>query len=148
MNLLPQALWYAKRGHPVFPCRAGEKIPATRNGFHDASTDPDRVRAWWTANPTYNIALPTGHKFDVIDLDMPGWSVVNDGVVDDLCPGEWIGVAATPRGGCHIYIPPTGAGNAAGMLPGMDYRGRGGYVLAAPSMVNGNPYVWKDPPKW
>ena len=37
------ALAYASRGWPVFPCQPGTKEPATRHGFHDASTDPDQI---------------------------------------------------------------------------------------------------------
>lgn len=29
---------------PVFPCQPGSKEPATRHGFHDATTDPDRIQ--------------------------------------------------------------------------------------------------------
>ena len=37
---LGQALAYAARGWPVFPCQAGQKIPATAHGHLDATTDP------------------------------------------------------------------------------------------------------------
>ena len=30
---LRQALAYARRGWPVFPCQPGQKIPATRHGY-------------------------------------------------------------------------------------------------------------------
>ena len=36
---LRQALAYARRGWPVFPCLPGQKIPATTHGFRDATTD-------------------------------------------------------------------------------------------------------------
>ena len=39
-HALRQALAYARRGWPVFPCLPGQKVPATRHGFRDATTDP------------------------------------------------------------------------------------------------------------
>ena len=61
-GFLDDALAYAARGWPVFPLRPGEKVPliakaAGGNGVHDATTDPDQIRAWWTKHPTANIGL-------------------------------------------------------------------------------------------
>jgi hypothetical protein len=54
-----------------------------------------------------------------------------------------VGVVSTPRpGGVHRYIRATGYGNAAGFAPGMDLRGRGGYVVAPPSVIDGKRYTW------
>lgn len=72
---------YASWGWPVFPLlpkgarsRRGivsdGKHPATRHGFKDATTDADRIHAWWTRHPTHNIGLATGVRFDVIDIDV------------------------------------------------------------------------------
>jgi hypothetical protein len=36
--ILRQALAYARRGWPVFPCQPGQKVPATRHGYKDATT--------------------------------------------------------------------------------------------------------------
>lgn len=65
------ALWYASKGIPVFPCRPGEKVPATRHGFKDATTDPAQVITWWMRSPMANIGLATGVRFDVVDIDPP-----------------------------------------------------------------------------
>ena len=32
---------------PVFPLLPGDKRPATKNGFKDASTDAEQIRSWW-----------------------------------------------------------------------------------------------------
>jgi len=42
-SLMNTALGYAARGWRVFPCKA-DKTPMTRQGFKDASTDPEQVR--------------------------------------------------------------------------------------------------------
>ena len=146
---LNAALWYAGLGWPVFPLQTQGKTPATRNGFKDATIDIDQIKTWWTDNPTHNIGLPTGLNFDVIDIDGPeGIRAMYWG---DHAPHDTltvIGKVSTSRdGGQHIYVPPTGRGNAASILPSIDYRGKGGYVVAPPSTgANGRRYTWLQPP--
>ena len=141
-RLLDAALVYASWGWKVFPLKARSKQPATRNGFKDATTDPDQIRAWWTRNPDCNIGLPTGHAFDVIDIDVPeGVTSYTDLLESELVPDSH-GQVATSSGGLHLYIPPTGDGNKAGILPGIDYRGAGGYVVAPPSTLGERGRAW------
>lgn len=143
--LLGAALWYASNGVAVFPCQAGGKAPATRNGFKDASTDPAQIREWWATNRHYNIGLPTGHSFDVFDIDGPqGMVALGDYMDTGQFPAR-IGLALTPRGR-HYYVPPNlEARNATGLLPGVDYRGLGGYVIAPPSRTEAGNYTWIEP---
>ena len=49
--VLRQALACAARGWPVFPCLPGQKIPATRHGYLDATTDPGQISAWFARHP-------------------------------------------------------------------------------------------------
>lgn len=142
---LGAALWYAEHGLRVFPLEVGGKrpLPGSR-GCKDATTDPERIRAWWAADPTRNLGLATGHLVDVIDVDgsagVHSWAQLGD-----LPPV--LGTVSTPRaGGTHLYVAATGDGNAAGLWPGIDYRGRGGYVVAPPSRgAGGVPYRWRRP---
>lgn len=144
--LLQAALWYVGRGISVFPLKPGEKVPATRHGFKDATTDPEQVRAWWADTPAYNIGLPTGHMFDVIDIDgPPGYASLLEVRERELIPEQLLGKAITPRG-CHLYVPATGDGNAAGLWPGIDYRGKSGYCVAPPSRSINGMWLWCDPP--
>jgi hypothetical protein len=143
-SLRGSALWYANRGHLVFPLKPGQKVPATRNGFKDASMSPETVLAWWTTNPNYNIGLVTGHLYDVIDIDGNRGLASAAGLTTDQLR-EPIGIVRTPRG-WHYYIPATGDGCATAILPGIDYRGNGGYVVAPPSVnEQGKAYEWTDP---
>jgi hypothetical protein len=131
--MLPAALAYAASGWPVFPLRPGDKVPATRNGLKDASADPAVIREWWAAMPMANIGAVTGVAFDVVDVDAPLGMQAWPGLRDSPTMPTVHGIAVTPRGGLHVLIEPTGGGNRAGMLPGIDYRGRGGYVVVSPS---------------
>ena len=145
-RLLDAALVYAGWGWPVFPLRAGTKTPATRHGFKDATTDLDRVRAWWTRHPDHNIGLPTGLAFDVIDIDVPDGVAPMQTILAGR--GETHGHVATSSGGAHYYVKPTGRGNTARSLPGVDYRGVGGYVVAPPSTLGqrGRSWSWINRP--
>ncbi len=141
------ALFYASRGVAVFPCVAGGKQPATAKGFKDATTDRDQIGAWWLYQPNANIGAPTGITFDVIDIDGPeGLGSVYSPEKPLKLPAE-IGHSLTTRmAGHHIFIEPTGRGNRASFLPGVDYRGAGGYVILPPSRgANGRRYAWTKP---
>lgn len=143
MSLLHDAaLAYVRQGIPVFPLRPGSKIPLPGSqGFKDASTDEYQVDDWWGEGQSYNIGIPTGVVFDVVDLD--GFEGVETFE-------EWCDTAdyptgpavLTPSGGQHLWVAVTGEGNRAGMLPKVDFRGLGGYVVAPPSTVDGKPYQW------
>ena len=137
-DLRAAALGYAAAGIPVFPCAPGGKTPLTRTGFHDATTNPDLITAWWRRRPDANIATPTGAPgFDVLDVDVradgTGWPAFHAAERAGLL-GGWLRAVATPSGGLHLHYPGTEQRNAT--LPGrhLDFRGDGGYVLLPPSI--------------
>lgn len=150
-RLFDAALAYADMGWPVFPLRPGTKMPFPGSrGFKDATTDRVRIRQWWGRRPTANIGIPTGVLFDVIDVDFrhgagPAWNRLRDA---DAMP-DVHGVASTAHNGMHVFVLPAGGGNlaGAGALPGLDYRGRGGYIVAPPSILaDGRRYMWDVKP--
>lgn len=121
--MLDDALAYAARGLPVFPCRetqdkaAGSKAPylrgESRPGAHDgghwlASFDAARIRQWWRRWPHALIGLPTGLRSScvVVDLD-PRSADLADMVV--ALRGFLGGslrepaVAITQSGGAHLF---------------------------------------------
>ena len=144
---LAAALWYAGTiGGPVFPVRPGGKQPATLHGLKDATRTERTIKEWWQLWPEANPAYPTGILFDVIDVDGPE-GVESFGrlrAAGKLPPV--LASAITPRG-FHYYIRPTGEGNTTNLLPSVDYRGAGGYVLAPPSWFAGQPAGPKSPEK-
>lgn len=136
----------AAAGVPVFPCVPRGKRPLTEHGFHDATTDPGQVEAWWRPQPEANLAVPAGvaSGMVVVDVDVHGTS---NGFVSfgrahraGLVSG-WAFLVSTPSGGMHAYYPATSdraqrSWQAAGA--GVDFRGDGGYILVPPSMVSTN----------
>lgn len=147
VTTLAAALWYAEAGLHVFPIQPGEKTPYPgTHGCKDATSDPDTIREWWEHWPDSNLAIATGHLIDVIDID---------GLIgqQSRC-GNWgrfeslhvLAKVSTPRpGGMHLYVPTAGEGNKAGLLPGIDYRGAGGYILAPPSSTPKGTYRFLTP---
>src|SRR5262245_56205001 len=65
-----KALALARQGIRVFPCRVNDKRPLTLTGFKEATTDPDKVREFWTRWPRALVGVPTGERFVVVDLDL------------------------------------------------------------------------------
>ncbi len=131
----------AAAGVPVFPCVPGGKRPATVHGFHDATTDPERVAAWWRRWPAANIGVATGAASGlvVVDVDVhgpvSGFAAFERATYAGLIDG-WTVMVDTPSGGMHAYYPATSdvtqpCWQAA--RAGIDFRGDGGYVIVPPS---------------
>ena len=142
---LRQALAYASRGWPVFPCQPGQKIPATRHGYLDATTDQEQITAWFGRGPAWNLAIATGIPGpDVLDVDQHGPAGSGFPAFARLRHAGLLGGATayvrTPRGGLHVYF--TGSSQRNGHLANqhVDFRSAGGYILAPPSRVDGRPY--------
>jgi Bifunctional DNA primase/polymerase, N-terminal len=142
---LRHALAYAARGWPVFPCMYGRKVPLTRHGFRDATTDPRRITAWFGRRPDWNLAIATGAPGpDVLDVDQHGQAGNGYAALARLRDAGLLDGATyyvrTPSGGLHAYF--TGSDQRNGHLARhhLDFRSGGGYVLAPPSHVNGHAY--------
>lgn len=139
-TMLHAAEAYALRGIAVFPCTPRGKAPIAAHGFKDATISLEQLQRWWDATPDANIGTPTGHLFDVIDIDGPDGIEATRGMTFPPI----IAKVLTPRtAGMHWFIAPTGRGNGASIFPSVDYRGAGGYVLLPPSVgSNGARYRW------
>jgi hypothetical protein len=112
-----------------------------RHGLSEASTDPRRIEMWWERWPDANIGLRTGVLMDVADVDSPeGRHSLRHLLGGELPAGPQV---RTGGGGWHFWFGPLGYGNRVRLLPGVDWRGVGGYVVAPPSMhARGSPYSW------
>ena len=142
---LRQALSYARRGWPVFPCLPGQKIPATAHGFRDATTDEQQITEWFGRGQQWNLAIATGTPGpDVLDIDQHGPAGNGYSAFSRLRRAGMVNGAAayvrTPAGGMHAYF--TGSDQHNGRLPShhLDFRSHGGYIVAPPSQVGGKPY--------
>jgi Bifunctional DNA primase/polymerase, N-terminal len=165
-RLLEAALGYAARGIPVYPvhwprptpsrlslacscsrgvaCDRPAKHPLVRHGVKQATTDRNQIGRWWHHWPQANVGLATGICFDALDIDGPA-GLAAAGELQEAAglrlPGPLV---ATGGGGWHHWFRPTGLGNRPPHgLAHVDWRGRGGCVLAPPSRhISGRPYRW------
>ena len=135
------ALAYARLGIPIFPCVVNGKRPACPNGFKDATTNEDIINRWW-AQADYNLALePDKAGWCVIDIDPrhrgdESWERVTTELHDMVTTRTVI----TPSGGRHLYFHGSLPSTVGKLGPGLDTRGRGGYVLVPPSVIDGREY--------
>src|SRR5262249_35015459 len=150
---------YAARGWPVFPCHPKTKRPLTPKGVDAegkedgsgglklATTDADKITAWWTQFPKALIAVRGGTfigafavDFDACVDDDTGEIFEADQLIDNLeraieatLPETWC--VQTPRGGRHLYFQQPAdvkIVNRTGLLgkgSHIDVRGDDGYVF-------------------
>jgi len=147
--MLTYARDYLAKGLRPFPILPNSKKPATGNGFHDAATDQADIERLFKAHRG-NIGINPDETIFVLDVDTKH----GDGyaALDEL--QERLGKlpktlrAKTPSGGMHLYFrKPADAivPNAANVLAqNIDFRTSKGYVVAAPSIIEGNAYEFAD----
>lgn len=130
-------------------CKNIGKHPITANGFKDATLDHEQIRAWWTRHPNANIGVPTGAASGMVVWDEDprhggDASVAGLEVKHARLPGTV--TQRTGGGGRHrCFAHPGGTvKNRTGVLPGIDIRGDGGYIVVAPSLhASGERYLFE-----
>ena len=162
-RLVEVALRYAEHGWPVLPlhtpqrrgcsctatdCGSAGKHPRTSRGVHDASTDPDQIQAWWTRWPQANLGVATGatSRLVVLDIDLPDGPAslarleADHGALPQTCEQR------TGSGGRQLLFahPGEAVRNRSRLLPGIDLRADGGYIVVPPSVhATGSRYQWR-----
>jgi hypothetical protein len=147
------AAYYAARGWHVFPARPRGKEPLAElapRGLHSASTDAAQIKEWWSREPTANIAIRTGEPSGiwVLDVDtrhggdkMLEALELRDGALPPTA------TASTGGGGLHKFFAYPGQpvkSRSEAFGKGLDAKGDGGYVIAAPSThPSGALYLWQ-----
>jgi hypothetical protein len=163
------ALWYARRGLPVFPlhtatkgadrivcscgrlkCTQPAKHPLERfapSGFKNATADEQIVSHWWECMPHCNVGVAT-RSVVALDIDPRHGGDASLQQLEEKqgqLPPTWR--VLTGGGGEHIlFRAPANVAirNSAGLLaPGIDIRGAGGYIVGVGSKhISGRNYVW------
>jgi hypothetical protein len=168
------AMRYLMWGYAVIPLARGEKRPhkmlpvsfepGVRNGIYRASDHHADVAAWWSQDKAANIGVATGSRSRllVIDLDVKRGEDGPDNFARYMrgyALPDGVPNALTPSGGWHLWLRlPHGVTvpERPSILPGVDIKGEGGLVVAAPSMVMKHPradpgetvYSYPVPYRW
>lgn len=162
MTNLEAALAYQARGWSVVPAHSVDAdllCSCTRPGCTDTGKHPrvgwlqyqreragdGQVRTWWRRWPTANIAIVTGKVSGLVVLDIDPRHG-GDESLRDLGKLPDTLTVLTGGGGQHLYYAHPGGviPNGANLLPGIDVRGDGGYVIAPPSNhQSGGTYLWE-----
>jgi hypothetical protein len=139
---------YAEMGYAVLPLAPGAKKPhrmlGEQGGVHHATTSARLIADWWSADPEANVGVATGDisGLVVVDLDTKRddgrekfWQLVSQYALQM----SWEASARTPSGGWHVWLRMHAqmpvARERRGILGGVDVKGNGGYVVAAPSAL-------------
>ena len=141
---LEYALKYHNMGWNVVPVRSDKKPLIKWKDFQQRQSTTEEINEWFTLWRDANIAVLTGSisKIVVVDIDSPKGLEnllvkVNKKDLETLR-------SQTGRGGTHLfYRTSKQLPNAVGILPGVDFRAEGGYVVVPPSIhANGKTYKW------
>lgn len=145
-TFLRLALTYLDRGWSIFPLQARTKIPfksfPTKTYQRERRPTEQEIERWWGHYPR-NLAVATGAISGIFVWDCDDSQAWGESARRGLPPTL---TTRTDRG-YHLYFqyPDFQIGNRAGLLPGVDVRGDGGYVVAPPSIhPSGWVYCWQN----
>ncbi len=124
------------------------KVPLTAHGAHDATCDPERVRAWWTRWPSANIGAVVPDMLVVLDVDPRngGLEGLDELAADEPIPATLTAWSGRGDAGRHLYfLRPAGQLTSAGLPAGIDLKASG-YCVVPPSAhpATGRPYLWDE----
>lgn len=155
MTALDYALAYAAIGWHVFPLLRGAKRPnghLAPRGHLDATTDPERIRTWWTADPEAGIGVAMQpSRLVTVDVDpRNGGHFDLERIEAEHGKLEADVLAFTGGGGLHlVFTAPTDIGKLPGKLAkGIDLKADG-YIAVEPTFApladppHLKPYAWE-----
>jgi len=120
-------------------CSSAGKHPMTKHGLHDATLDRSKVLEWWQNRPKANVGVLTGASSGIVVLDIdPRHDAMRSLNELESKYGKFPKTLTVKTGGdgLHFYFrhPGVSVTNKVSILPGLDFRGDGGYIIAPPSV--------------
>ena len=145
--MLDEALRYRELDLSVIPVSKSKKPLIKWEEYQKRLPTEDEIRSWWTKHPNANIGIVTGSVSGLVVIDIDeaeGHEAIKEYIPDM----SNIPTVSTPRGGKHLYFkaPHPCPRNNTRLVPGCDFRGEGGFIIAPPSMgtaEGSRGYVWQ-----
>lgn len=131
LQVATAAVSYLGRGWPVIPVR--DKVPLTKWRLYQHVLPTDaQLMAWLAEEPAPDVAIVTGAYSGLLVLDVDGPEGEKAIRGRHLPPTP---TARTPRDGRHVYFRHPGGRirSTVDLLPKVDIRADGGYVVAPPA---------------
>ena len=170
MKNIDYALKYAELGWSIVPCHhiiKGEctckdpncsspgKHPRIRwKDYQLIKADKETISKWWQRWPGANIGLITGAISSTIVLDVDEHNMSG---IETLRKRKLVipmyARSQTGGGGYHFFYKHPGKPvrnwtEGKGLLPGVDFRGDGGFIVLPPSShISGDNYTWIEKPE-
>lgn len=139
--ILEQLKQWIDLNYKIFPIIPNDKKPLISDWNNKASSDQEVIAAWIKEFPNCNWGMACGPSGKIVlDVDPRHGGEDSFFVLDIEIGLPDTFEVQTPSGGKHLYMNGE-SGNRAGLLPGIDIRGCGGYVVIPPSVIDGKPYV-------
>lgn len=140
------ALQLLAKGLAIIPIGPDKKPLIPWKEYQTRLPKEEEVESWFLKFPKAMVGIITGEVSGLLAIDCDSEEAYKK--VQELLPDSFLTcIARTPRG-YHIYLVyPKGQriGNAAGIMPGVDVRAEGGYVICPPSINGaGRVYSWLD----
>ncbi len=154
-DFLPPGVHPALRGKPFFPCSADKRpafdlLPKSTDGkptwapFRKRLATVEEVTRWKGHRGPWGMPCGALSGFVVLDFDIPEGPKLYEAKYDGA---ELPPTATTPKGGYHAFHAyPEGitVPNDVKLLPGLDVRSEGGYVIVPSAFQDGR--AWIHPP--
>jgi archaellum biogenesis ATPase FlaH len=121
----------------LFPLKPNSKVPASPNGFYDASMD-------YVPLPNENAGLRTGLSSGILGVDVDpknGGIESFDALLKEHPDFPTTYTVQTPSGGRHYYFAVEEAvPSRNNFRTGIDVKSEGGYLVSPPSVIDGKAY--------
>ncbi len=148
-EMLEAALKYRELGLSVFPVNPKDKTPAVPSWlkYQTKQASIEEITEWFGKMNHQGIAIVTGKLSNLFVVDFDKYKPeFNEEITLQYFPDTIeTPTVKTISGGLHLYFeyPDQDISIRAAVLPGVDCRGQGGYIVAPPTKnITGSTYEW------